>query len=185
MSAARKALVAALCALAVTVVAPAPRVGLAQEATPAETPRAHYRRPGANRANQPDARDLGRHEQTIRQGRNKIRQVLLDPKASPQVKQTATELNDMLARRRALIAQLKNRHKDFVSQHKPDLDELTELSRRAHEVNTRLDAARDETIKASSAELAELKQISINAATLAERLRTSYEQEQRARRGAQ
>ena len=157
----------------------------AQEATPAATPRPRYRRPGADRANQPDRRDLGRHEQAIRQGRNKIRQILRDPQASPQSKQTAAELNGLLDRRRQLIAQLKARHKSFVADHQADLNELTELARRAREVNARLDAARDETIRTSNTELAELKDISSRAATLADHLRTAYAQEQRARRAGQ
>jgi len=178
---ARRRVVVTIYALALMLASLPCAVSIASPPLPtaSESPRARYRGRGADR------RDLSRHEQTIRRGRSKIRQVLRDPKASPEAKRTATDLNTLLNRRHALVGTLKKRHKEFVAQHDREISELRELSRRAREISGRLDAAREQTIKANDAEMTELKQISARAAELAESLRTSYDGEQRARRRAQ
>ena len=172
----RGAAAAMLLASALVLALP-PAVCDAQNPTPAESARPK-RRPRAGDT----ARNARKNEQTIRRGRTKIRQILRDPNASPQIKQTATELNALLDRRRKLVGTLKSRHRQFVAQQQADIAALREVAQRGREITARLEAARAEVIRSSNAEITELEQIGERASSLASTLRDDYDKEQRARR---
>ncbi len=150
--------------------------------------RASAQQPGADqpaerseRALRAERRELTRHEQKIRRGKSVLRQIERDPKASSQVKQTVSELETLLSQRKALIQKLKQRHRDFVTQHQADIDELRDLVVRARAINLRLDAARRAVVNASRPELAEVTQLSNRAAALTEQLRGMYAEDRRSR----
>lgn len=127
-------------------------------------------------------RDLVRQEQRIRRGQSFLRRVLQDERASPEIKRQASELQALLAARERILAQLESRHKEFLAQHKADLDELEGLRRRALEIDQRLRSAREAVLQSSEADVAELKQGSTRAEQLIESLRADYEHQRRERR---
>jgi hypothetical protein len=172
-----RSVVAAVVVASALVLTVPPAVCDAQNPTPAESARPK-RRPRTGDT----ARAARRNEQTIRRGRTKIRQILRDPNASPEIKQTATELNGLLDRRRKLVGTLKSRHKQFVAQQQADIAALREVAQRGREITARLEAARAEVIRSSNAEITELQQIGERASSLATTLRENYDKEQRARR---
>ena len=149
-------------------------------AAPAESPRPRRRTPRDDNI----ASDARRSEQTIRRGRNRINQILRDPNASSQLKQSASDLNALLDRRRQLIATLKARHKEFVARQQADIAALRDLAQKGREIEARLEAARQDVVRTSTPELTELKQVSERAAELANTVHTTYDQEQRAKRQA-
>jgi hypothetical protein len=127
-------------------------------------------------------RDFLRQEQQIRRSRHVTRRVLRDRRASPEMKQQATELQALLDRRETELAGLAARHKEFLARHEAEIDELEDLRKRARELDQRLSTARSELLKASEAEITALKLGSARASELVEALRQAYVQRRRDRR---
>jgi hypothetical protein len=143
-------------------------------ATAAE--RARRERPGHGKA-------LQQIEQQIRAGRSVTRRVQRDPRASSELKTQATQLDALLDARERTVARLDAQYRQFLAQHKTELDELETLRRRALEIDQRLGEARTALVQANRPDLDELKRTSQQARELAESLRASYETDRRARRG--
>jgi hypothetical protein len=122
-------------------------------------------------------------EQQIRAGRSVTRRVQRDARATPEVKQQATQLDALLDARERTLAKLDAQYRDFLSQHKADLDELETLRKRALEIDDRLGQARTALVQANRADLDELKRGSQQARELAETLRNAYETDRRTRHG--
>ena len=127
-------------------------------------------------------RELQQMEQQIRGGRSVTKRIQRDPRASAELKQKATELDQLLDARERTLAKLDTQYRDFLAQHKADLDELEDLRRRALVIDERLGQARQALVQANRPDIDELKRTSQQARTLAETLRSSYELDRRTRR---
>lgn len=121
-------------------------------------------------------------EQQIRAGRSVTKRIERDPRASTDVKQKAAQLDQMLDTRERTLAKLEAQYRDFLTQHKAELDELQELRKRALALDQRLDEARTALVQANRADLDELKQNSQQARQLIEGLRGAYEVDRQTRR---
>jgi hypothetical protein len=147
---------------------------LIPSATAAE--RARRERPGHGKA-------LQQVEQQIRAGRSVTRRVQRDPRASSELKAQATQLDALLDARERTVAKLDAQYRQFLAQHKTELDELETLRRRALEIDQRLDEARTGLVQANRPDLDELKRTSQQAREITQSLRASYETDRRTRRG--
>jgi hypothetical protein len=128
-------------------------------------------------------KELQQIEQQIRAGRSVTRRVQRDPRASTELKQQATQLDGLLDARERTLAKLDAQYRNFLSQHKTELDELETLRRRALEIDERLGQARTALVQANRPDIDELKRNSQQARELIETLRGSYESDRRTRRG--
>ena len=70
-------------------------------------------------------------EQQIRAGRSVTKRVQRDPRASADIKAKATELDQLLEVRERTMAKLETQYRDFLAQHKGELDELKRTSQQA------------------------------------------------------
>ena len=134
------------------------------------------------RARPGHGKELQQIEQQIRAGRAVTKRVQRDRRASPEVKQQAAELDQVLAVRERTLAKLDALYRDFLSQHKSDLDELQDLRRRALAVDERLGQAREALVQANRPDIDELKRSSQRARELVETLRAAYNLDRRTRR---
>ena len=121
-------------------------------------------------------------EQQIRAGRLVTKRIERDRRASADIKQKAVALDQTLETRERLLTKLDALYRDFVSQHKSELDELADLRKRALAIDTRLGEARDTLVQANKADFDELKRSSLQAKELADGLRSAYEIDRRTRR---
>jgi hypothetical protein len=121
-------------------------------------------------------------EQQIRAGRSVTKRIERDPRASADIKQKATQLDQLLDARERTLAKLDAQYRDFLSQHKAELDELENLRKRALEIDDKLGQARTALVQANKADIDELKRTSQQAKELVETLRSSYELDRRTRR---
>ena len=128
-------------------------------------------------------KELQQIEQQIRAGRSVTKRVQRDPRASTEIKQQATQLDGLLDARERSLAKLDAQYRDFLSQHKAELDELENLRRRALEIDERLGQARTALVQANRPDIDELKRSSQQARELVETLRGAYETDRRTRRG--
>ena len=126
-------------------------------------------------------KELQQVEQQIRAGRSVTKRIARDPRASAEIKQKAAELEQLLDTRERTLAKLDAQYRDFLSQHKAELDELADLHRRALAIDERLDQAREALVQASRPEIEELKRTSQRARELVETLRSTYEIDRRTR----
>jgi hypothetical protein len=126
-------------------------------------------------------KELQQVEQQIRAGRSVTRRVQRDPRASTQLKQQATQLDALLDARERTLGKLDAQYRDFLTQHKADLDELETLRKRALEIDARLDQGRTALVQANRPDIDELKRNSQQARELIETLRASYETDRRTR----
>lgn len=127
-------------------------------------------------------KELQQIEQQIRAGRSVTKRIERDPRASADVKQKAAELDRLLDARERTLAKLEAQYRDFLTQHKAELDELQELRKRALALDQRLDEARTALVQANRADLDDLKQNSQQARQLIEGLRGAYEVDRQMRR---
>ncbi len=127
-------------------------------------------------------KELQQMEQQIRAGRSVTKRVQRDARASTEIKQKATELDQLLDVRERTLAKLETQYRDFLSRHKAELDELEDLRRRALAIDEKLGQARQALVQANRPDIDELKRTSQQARTLAETLRSSYEIDRRTRR---
>lgn len=137
--------------------------------------RAHRERVG-------HGKELQQIEQQIRAGRSVTKRIERDPRASTDVKQKAAELDQLLDTRERTLTKLEAQYRDFLTQHKAELDELQELRKRALALDQRLDEARTALIQANRTDLDELKRTSQQARQLTETLRSGYEIDRQTRR---
>jgi DNA repair exonuclease SbcCD ATPase subunit len=147
----------------------------AQEATPEPGPErgAPHQRPLEHK------QDLSRQESQIRRTRGVTRRILRDRRASDEIRQQATELDALLDKRQQVIDRLEKLQKDFLSQHKAEIDEIDDLRRRAQELDERLSTARKDVLESAKGEVATLKDATTRAADIADSLRERYLQERR------
>ena len=127
-------------------------------------------------------KELQQIEQQIRAGRSVTKRIERDPRASADIKQKAAELDRLLDSRERTLAKLEAQYRDFLTQHKAELDELQELRKRALALDQRLDEARTALVQANRSDLDELKQNSQQARQLIESLRGAYEVDRQTRR---
>jgi len=127
-------------------------------------------------------KELQQIEQQIRAGRSVTKRVQRDPRASTDIKQKATQLDQLLETRERTLGKLDAQYRDFLSQHKAELDELESLRRRALDLDERLGQARSALVQANRPDIDELKRGSQQARELIESLRSSYELDRRTRR---
>lgn len=127
-------------------------------------------------------KELQQIEQQIRAGRSVTKRIERDPRASADIKQKATQLDQLLDVRERTLAKLDTQYRDFLSQHKADLDELDDLRRRALVLDEKLGQARTALVQANKPDIDELKRTSQQARELVETLRSSYELDRRSRR---
>jgi hypothetical protein len=127
-------------------------------------------------------RELHQQEMRVKRARRVTRRILNDERASPDVKRQAGELDQLLDNRERLIANLEALHREFLAQHQADVTELTELRRRAMEVDARLRAARDTMLKAHAAEVEELRTGAARVEDLIDALGDAYGRQKRQRR---
>jgi hypothetical protein len=151
-------------------------VALAVAASASAAERARRERPG-------HGKEMQQIEQQIRAGRSVTRRIQRDPRASTEIKAQATQLDALLDARERTLAKLDAQYRDFLSQHKAELDELETLRKRALEIDDRLGQARTALVQANRPDLDELKRSSQQARELVETLRGSYETDRRTRRG--
>jgi hypothetical protein len=121
-------------------------------------------------------------EQQIRAGRSVTKRIERDARASADIKQKATQLDQLLDARERSLAKLDAQYRDFLSQHKAELDELENLRKRALEIDEKLGQARTALVQANKPDIDELKRTSQQAKDLVETLRSSYELDRRTRR---
>jgi hypothetical protein len=138
-------------------------------------------RPRRERGDDPQ-RELSSQQLRIRRGQSMARRVARDTRISPEMRQKATELTAAIDRRDQLLTALEERHRQFLAQHKAEIDELEDMRLRARELERRLGEARNDVLRASESEIVTLRQESARAAELADALRTGYLQERRDRR---
>jgi DNA repair exonuclease SbcCD ATPase subunit len=148
-------------------------VGVVVEAHAAE--RAPRERPG-------HGKELQQIEQQIRAGRSVTKRIQRDPRASAEIKQKATELDQLLDARERTLTKLDALYRDFLAQHKAELDELEDLRKRALAIDGRLGDARNTLVQANRADIEDLKRNSQQARQLVETLRSAYELDRRTRR---
>ncbi len=127
-------------------------------------------------------KELQQIEQQIRAGRSVTKRIERDPRAAADLKQKATALDQLLDARERILAKLDGVYRDFLSQHKAELDELQDLRKRALEIDARLDEARTALVQANRADLDDLKHGSQQARQLVEQLRGAYEVDRKTRR---
>lgn len=127
-------------------------------------------------------KELQQLEQQIKAARLVTKRVHRDPRSSTELKQRATALDEMLDARERTLAKLDTQYRDFLSQHKSELDELEDLRRRALAIDERLGQARTALVQANKPDIDQLKQNSQQARELVEGLRSAYETDRRARR---
>lgn len=127
-------------------------------------------------------KELQQIEQQIRAGRSVTKRIERDPRASADIKQKAADLDRLLDSRERTLAKLEAQYRDFLTQHKAELDELQELRKRALALDQRLDEARTALVQANRADLDDLKQNSQQARQLIEGLRGAYEVDRQTRR---
>jgi len=127
-------------------------------------------------------KELQQMEQQIKAARLVTKRVQRDPRSSTDLKQKATALDQMLDVRERTLAKLEAVYRDFLAQHKSELDELEDLRRRALAIDERLGQARTTLVQNNRADLDQLKQSSQQARDLVEELRAAYETDRRARR---
>ena len=127
-------------------------------------------------------RELQQIEQQIRAGRSVTKRIDRDPRAPADIKQKATQLDQLLDARERALAKLDAQYRDFLSQHKADLDELEDLRKRARALDEKLGQARLALVQANKPDIDELKRTSQQARELVETLRSSYELDRRTRR---
>jgi hypothetical protein len=127
-------------------------------------------------------KELQQIEQQIRAGRSVTKRIQRDPRASADMKQKATQLDQQLELRERTLAKLDALYRDFLAQHKADLDELESLRKRALAIDERLGEARTLLVQANRGDIDELKRSSQDARQLVEGLRSAYELDRRTRR---
>lgn len=123
-----------------------------------------------------------RIEQQIRAGRSMTKRIQRDPRVSAEVKQKAAELDQLLDARERTLAKLDTQYRDFLAQHKTEIDEIEELRRRALAIDERLGQARNALVQANQPEIDELKRTSEKARELVDSLRSEYNLSRRTRR---
>jgi len=128
------------------------------------------------------SREFAQQEQRVRRARGLLRRLLRNQHTSPETKQKAGELEELLDRRSKLLTILDERYKEFVATHRTEIEELEDLRRRMQEIEDRLAAARSELLRASADEIKTLKESSTRAAELADTLRAAQARERRERR---
>lgn len=126
-------------------------------------------------------KELQQIEQQIRSGRSVTKRIQRDPRASTDVKQKAAQLDQLLETRERTLNKLDALYRDFLTQHKADLDELEDLRKRALAIDARLDQARTMLVQANRGDIDDLKRASQDARQLVEGLRSAYELDRRAR----
>ncbi len=126
-------------------------------------------------------KELQQIEQDIRAGRSVTKRIERDPRAPADVKQRATELDNLLDTRERTLAKLDASYRDFVARHKAELDELEDLRKRALTIDQRLGEARTQLVQTNKADIDELKRNSQQARQLIDALRSSYELDRKTR----
>src|SRR5262245_51023847 len=99
-------------------------VGLVATGTRAAEQRARRERMG-------HGKELQQIEQQSRAGRSVTKRIQRDPRASADIKQKATQLDQVLDVRERTVAKLDALYRDFLARHKAELDELEDLRKRA------------------------------------------------------
>jgi len=138
-----------------------------------------------SRARRPNGRrELHRQETQVKRARRATSRILKDRRASEAIKQQARELDEILSERQRMIKGLEDLHRDFVAQHKSDIDQLGVLRRQAVEIDTRLREDRKQVLAAHKGEVAALVAGADRAEQLINALTTAYSTHKRERRGS-
>lgn len=153
------------------------RAPSAQNASPEPGPE----RGASQRRRLERAQDLSRQENQIHRTRAVTRRILHDRRASDEIRQQATELDELLDKRQQLIDRLEKLQKDFLAQHKAEIDEIEDLRRRAHDLDERLSTARKDVLESAKDDVATLKNTTTRAADIADGLRERYLRERHQR----
>lgn len=135
----------------------------------------------ARREHPGHGKELQQMEQQIRTGRSVTKRIERDPRASTDLKQKATELDQVLDARERILTKLEGVYRDFLTQHRAELDELQELRKRALAIDQRLDEARTALVQANRGDLDELKRSSQQARQLVEQLKGAYDVDRQTR----
>ena len=136
-----------------------------------------------SRARRPNGRrELHRQETQVKRARRVTKRILKDRRASDAIKQQAQELDGILSEREQMIKVLENLHRDFVAQHKADIDQLGLLRRQALEIDNRLREDRKQVMAAHAAEVETLVAGAERAEQLIGALVTEYNTHKRERR---
>lgn len=136
-----------------------------------------------SRARRPDGRrELHRQEMQVKRARRVTRRILNDRRASEPVKQQARELDQILSGRERTLTTLENLHRDFMAQHRADIDQLGAMRRQALEIDNRLREGRKQVLAAHKPELDALVAGAERAETLIDALTTAYGTDKRERR---
>jgi len=130
-------------------------------------------------------REITRRERQLRQGKTLVRRLLRDERLSPEARRQATELQAALDARARMMSKLEDLHRQFLAQHRADLEELESLRKRAFEIDRRLGADRAAMLQANEAEASELMRNSERAVELIEQLRGVSARERREQRETQ
>lgn len=136
----------------------------------------------ARRERMGHGKELQQIEQQIRAGRSVTKRIERDPRATADVKQKAIQLDQLLDARERTLNKLEAQYRDFLTQHKAELDELQELRKRALTLDQRLDEARTALVQTNRVDIDELKRNSQQARELIDGLRGSYEIDRQSRR---
>jgi hypothetical protein len=135
------------------------------------------------RARDADARrELHRQEVQLKRARRVTRRIVHDRRASAEVKRQAGELEQVLDQRERTLAEIERLHRDFVAQHRTDIDALADLRRQAMEIDRRLREARDNALKTHEAQVQSFVTGSDRAQELVDALNAAYATDKRERR---
>ncbi len=129
-------------------------------------------------------RELHRQETQVKRARRVTSRILKDRRASDTIKRQAQELDVVLTERERVITALESLHRDFVAQHKADIDELSALRRRAVGIDARLRNGRKQVLAAHTAEIETLVGGAERAEQLITALTTNYTAHKRERRSS-
>lgn len=110
--------------------------------------------------------------------REMARRLLDDPSTPTDVKTKARRLDSLLAERNALEDELVAKRRDFLRDHRQEIDELRQLRERAEVLRQNLRSSREKAIADNLPKIQEMRRLTEEARQTAQELRQQYRQGQ-------
>jgi len=114
--------------------------------------------------------------QRVERARQMTRRLLDDPNTPAEVKAKARRLNGLLAERETLEDELVAKRRDFLRDHRQELDELRQLRERAEVLRQNLRSSREKAIAENLPKIQEMRRLTNEARQTAQELRQQYRQ---------
>jgi hypothetical protein len=102
------------------------------------------------------------------------RRLLDDPNTPAEVKTKARRLESLLAERDTLEDELVAKRRDFLRDHRQELDELRQLRERAEVLRQNLRSSREKVISENLSKIQEMRRLTNEARQTAQELRQQY-----------